>query len=70
MISWRNQRNSHGKRGSSLPIGSRAPRCLDAIFKGIKAVEGTKAQFLEIQGSDVFEGRFANETLMDRTRPL
>jgi flavodoxin len=42
----------------------------DAIFKSIKAVEGTKAQFLEIQGSDVFEGRFANETLMDRTRPL
>jgi len=36
----------------------------DAIFKGIKAVEGTNAQFLEIQGSDVFEGRFANETLM------
>jgi hypothetical protein len=31
----------------------------DAIFKGIKAVEGTDAQFLEIHGSDVFEGRFA-----------
>jgi flavodoxin len=26
----------------------------DAIFKGIKAVEGTKAQFLEIQGERRF----------------
>lgn len=38
---------------------------LQAILKGVKAIEGVNGQVFEIRGRDIHEGRFENKDLME-----